>query len=742
MENEYNDFTPYAGDDRVDGIEKVTGRAKYTADHHPENMVYGVFVTSTIARGSIKNFILAAAKNAPGVLEIITHLNCIPVPGYKPWAKDPSKKGFEWRGLKVFDTNQVYHYGQPIALVVASTWEKAVNAAAKVKAEYETVTAELDFDALRKDPSKLKPSGVYKRGEINAYTKADVFIEQEYFMPIETHNPIELHATIAMWNGPDKLTVFDKSQGPKSTQADLARNFGLDEKNVRVITQYVGGAFGAALRSWPHVPAAVIAAKMVNRPVRIQLTRKQMFSMVGYRPMAWQKIGMGAGLDGKLKGITHHAISNTSRYEDYREGIVNASQYLYECPNVDTTYNILPLDVNTPTWMRGPGEATGAFALESALDELACKLNMDPVEFRLKNYATIHPVNKLPWSSKFLKECYDKGRELIGWSARQAVPRSLTENGKLIGYGMGGGAFGAYRGNATVKALFTDEGILILSSAVSDMGPGTATAMVAIAHQVTGIPEEKISFLLGDTDFPPGPTQGGSATTSTLGGAVAVICELLKKELLKLATTGNTSLKNTAQEDLVIANGNIYPKSDPSQAVSLASLVYESGKPRIEIIHEAGPDQAVMRKYAMHSFSAHFIKVAVDPATGNIELLKVVCTGDGGKIVSPKTARSQLIGGATGGIGMALTEEVKLDTKTGKYLNDSLGSYLLPRHRDVPGIITWFPDKPDPVINAMGAKGVGEIALIGFAAALTNAVYNATGKRITRLPVNPEDLVG
>lgn len=741
MENEFTSTIPFADDDRVDGIEKVTGRAKYTADYHPENMAYGVFVTSTIASGSVKNFILAEARNAPGVLEIITHLNCIPVPGYKPWAKDPGKKGFEWRGLKIFNDNIVYHYGQPIALVVASTWEKAVAAAAKVKVDYVTEKAALDFDSLRKKTDALKPSGTYKRGDADAYKKAEVFIEQEYFMPAETHNPMEMHATIAVWNGPDKLTVYDKSQGPKGTQAELARNFGLDEKNVRVITSFVGGAFGAALRSWPHVPAAVIAAKMVNRPVRIQLNRRQMFSMVGYRPIAWQQIGMGASKDGKLTGITHHAISNTSVYEDYREGIVNASQYLYDCPNVNTSYQILPLNVNTPTWMRGPGEATGAFALESALDELSYKLNMDPVELRIINYAEVHPISKLPWSSKFLKECYDKGKELVGWNARPTVPGTIKENGKLIGYGMGGGVFGAYRGNATVKAVFTTEGKLILSSAVSDMGPGTATAMVAIAHQVTGLPQENISFLLGDTDFPPGPTQGGSATTSTLGGAVAVICETLKKNLLDLASGDQAYLKEAKPEDLVYTNGNVYTKNNAGKPVQLTALLKNSGKPQLEMIKESGPDMAVMRKYAMNSFSAHFIKVAVDPATGAIELLKVVCTGDGGKIVSPKTARSQMIGGAVGGIGMALTEELILDTNTGKYKNDSLGTYQLPRHRDVPYITTWFPDKPDPVINAMGSKGVGEIALIGFAAALTNAVYNATGKRIRSLPIKPADLI-
>mgnify|MGYP002399842799 FL=1 len=390
--------------------------------------------------------------------------------------------------------------------------------------------------------------------------------------------------------------------------------------------------------------------------------------------------------------------------------------------------------------MRGPGEASGAFALECILDELAYKLNMDPVELRIKNYAVLHPQSKLPWSSKFLRECYDKGREMIGWSGRPATPRSLTENGKLIGYGMGGGVFGAYRGNATVKAILTQEGKLTLMSAVSDMGPGTATAMVNIAADVMQMSHKKISFLLGDTEFPNGPTQGGSATTSTLGSGVNIVCETLKTQLKEIAL-GHSLFSGLTSADLVFGNDSLYVKTDNSKKISLGDLVKSSGKPQLEFIKESGPDPAVMQKYAMNSFSAHFIKVAVDSSTGAIEFLKVVCTGDGGKIVSPKTARSQMIGGAVGGIGMALTEEALIDKVTGKYLNDTLGSYQVPRHRDVPFIHTWFPDLADPVINPMGSKGVGEIALIGFASALANAVFNATGKRLTELPLKPEKLI-
>ncbi|MBL7744820.1 MAG: xanthine dehydrogenase family protein molybdopterin-binding subunit [Chitinophagaceae bacterium] len=729
-------------DDRIDGIEKVTGRAKYTADHRLENMAYAVFVTSTIAKGAIRTLYLAEAKNAPGVLDIIYYLNCPPVPGHRPYAKDPAKKGFEWRGLKVFDNNLIYHYGQPIALVVAETWEKAVRAASLVKAEYIKEEFETDFDTLRKEEKKLKRSGEYKRGEADAYKNAEVYVEAEYHTPIETHNPIEMHATIAVWDGEDKLTVYDKSQGPKGTQSDLARNFGLEEKNVRVITEYVGGAFGSSLRSWPHVPAACIAAKKLKRPVKLVLNRRQMFTMVGYRPQSWQKIGIGATREGKLTGITHHAISNTSRYEDYREGIVNASQFLYDCPNVNTSYKILPLDLNTPTWMRGPGEATGAFALECALDELAYKLNIDPVELRLKNYAEVHPVNKLPWSSKFLKECYEAGKQKIGWDKRPSAPGSLKENGMLTGYGMGGGVFGAYRGNAAVRAILNQEGMLTLQSAVSDMGPGTATTMVKIAAESMQMPSGKIKFQLGDTEYPPGPTQGGSATTSTLGSAVSIVCDAVKQSLKEMAIGTADLFKDHTAGDLDIKNEIIFSKKDNSLKIPVTALLQKAGKPEIEIIKESGPSPAVMQKYAMNSFSAHFVKVHVDPSSGKVQIKQIVATGDGGAIINEKTARSQMIGGAVGGIGMALTEEVLIDHNTGKYINDNLGTYHVPRHSDVPYIDTWFPNKPDPVINPMGSKGVGEIALVGFASAVANAVFNATGKRIRKLPITQDKLTG
>jgi xanthine dehydrogenase YagR molybdenum-binding subunit len=731
----------YFADDRVDGIDKVTGKATFAAEHQLANMAYAVFVCSTIAKGAIKNMVLAEAKKAPGVLDIIYHLNCPAVPGYTPYAKDPEKKGYEWWGLKVFNNNLVYSNGQPIAMVIADTLERAVYAASLVRPEYIKDEFDTDFEKSKTDETKLKKSGEYKRGDADAYKNGEVMVEAAYTNPIETHNPMELHATIAAWDGEDKLTVYDKSQGPKSVQRDLAKNFGLDEKNVRVVTEYVGGAFGSALRSWPHVPAACIAAKKLKRPVKLMLTREQMFTTVGYRPYAWQKIGISADKKGKLTGITHHAVSNTSSYENFGEGIVNVSQFLYDCPNVNTSYRILPLDLNTPTWMRGPGPATGCFALESALDELSYKLNIDPIELRLINHTDVNPVNKLPWSTKFLKECYALGKEKIGWQNRPAVPGSLTEDGMLVGYGMAGGVFGAGRGQATAKGILKSDGSLILQSAVSDMGTGTSTAMVTIGAALMGFPQSKVRFDLGDTDFPPGPTQGGSGTTSAIGTAITVVCDALKQTLKELAIATIAAFKELKPEALKYEKGIVSATGNPAINVYYTDLLAQANKPEIEVVKDAGKQSAEAQKYTMNSFSVHFVKLHVHPVTGVIKLKQIVSVADAGKIIAEKTARSQMVGGAVGGIGMALTEEVFIDNRYGRYTNANFADYHVPVNADTPPIDVLFVNKPDTIISPTGAKGIGEIALVGVAPAITNAVYNATGKRIRQLPVTPDKLM-
>lgn len=722
---------------RADAIEKVTGRAKYAAEHRIENIAYGVFVCSTIAKGTILTIEEGPARKAEGVLDIITYKNCPATPGYEPLLPDGGKNPRQWWGLKVLYDNIVRFYGQPVALVVADSLENANAAALLVSIQYQSEPFETDFHSARKDTAKLKASGTYSRGNAASLEGAFVKVSGEYTTPIEVHSPMELQATIAVWEGDDKLTVYDKTQGPKSMQGTLARLFAIPDKNVRVIVNYVGGAFGNALRPWHNVPAACIAAKKLKRPVKVVLTRPQMFNLTGYRPQSWQQLTMGADQDGKFLGIDHQAISMTARYEDFREGIVNASRFLYACDHVQTNYKLLPLDVSVPTWMRGPGEATGCFALESSIDQLAHQLKMDPVALRVKNFPAINPESKLPWSSNYLKDCYEKGKELIGWNNRPAVPGSKKEEGMLVGYGMANGVFGAGRGQASVRAILLPNGTLTLQSAVSDMGPGTTTAMIKIAADNLQWSPDKIRFTLGDSDLPPGPTQGGSTTTSTLGTAVYLVCEALKKSLQGLALTHLEEFKGATASAIDTKNGII---SWEGQRVTIEKLLIAAQKPFIEITKDSQGTNAQELKHATNSFSCHFVKVHVHPKTMEIKIKEVVTTADAGKIISDNTARSQMLGGVVGGIGMALKEELKFDHTTGQIINASFAGYRVPLHTDIPKTTVWFVNKPDPIINPIGAKGLGEIALIGLAAAIANAIFNATGKRVRDLPITPEKL--
>jgi len=731
----------FADDDRADGLAKVTGKAKFTAEHRLPGLVYGVYVTSTIARGYIRNMNLLDAKHAPGVLDILYYLNAPVVPGYKAADRTKNPNARDYSGFKLFQNNMIVSNGQPIALVIADTFERAVHAASLVKVDYQAETPFTDYDNNKFNNARLKDRGEYSRKEKDAWKNAEVSLEAEYTLPIETHNPMEMHATTAVWEGEQQLTVYDKSQGPKGVQSELARMFGLDEKNVKVVTEFVGGAFGSGLRSWPHVYAAVMAAKKVNRPVKVLLNREQMFTMVGYRPWCWQKIGIGASKDGKLTGITHHAVSNTSTYEDFTEGIVGVSQFLYDCPNVNTSYKILPLDVNTPTWMRGPGPASGCFGLESALDELSYKLGIDPVELRLINNAEVHPQNKLPWTSKYLKECLLMGREKIGWDKRPTVPGTLKEDGMLTGYGVAVGVFGAGRGSATAKGILKSDGKLVLQSAVSDMGPGTSTAMVRIGSEQMGMEENKVRFELGDTDFPNGPTQGGSGSATTIGTAVMAVCDGLKQSLKEMAIEIAAGFSGLKPEEIKYENGKLVSAKDGSVSIHFTDLIKQSGKPEIQV-SKSTQGAAFRDKYVANSFSVHFVKLHVHPVTGVIRLKHMVSVADAGKIISEKTARSQMVGGAVGGIGMAMTEETLIDHRYGRYINANFVDYHVPVHADAPPMDILFVNKADMIISPTGAKGIGEIALVGVAPAIINAVYNATGKRVRRLPVTPDQLIG
>ena len=731
--------------DRVNGKDIVTGKAKYAAEHDIPNLAYGVLVGSTIAKGSIAAMDTKSAENAPGVLSIITHLNTPVVPGYDAGGL-PIKTPVGGKNLQVFNGPTSYFNGQPIALVVADTFERALFAATLVKAQYNKEAHATNFLEAGKSVKAID-TAKYKdniRGEVDGYKNAPIKIEAEYTVPIEVHNPMEMHATIAMWDADDKVTVYEKTQNVKGSQRNIMNTFKLKEENVRLYAPFVGGGFGSALRTWPHCIAALLGAKKTGRPVKLVLGRDQMFNSVGYRPYTYQKIGLGATADGKLTGITHEANAITSMYEEFNEGSVNISRQLYACPNVTTRYKVYPFNVSTPTYMRGPGEATGAFALESALDELAYKLNMDPIELRLKNYAEKDPENGKPYSTKFLKEAYKLGADKIGWAQRNPAVGSMKEGDWLVGYGMSTGVFGAYRNNAKALARIFADGTLLVQSAVSDSGPGTATSMTKIAADGMGIASSKITFQLGDSALPPGPGQGGSATTASLGSAVHDVCESLKKKLAELAKDASVfhteTIHNPKLEDFVFENGYILLATDRTKKLSFTEVLKQNNLNQLEVTEESKGSEE-MKKYAAYSYNVHFVKVLVHPKTGVVKLNRIVAAADAGKIISYKTAESQVIGGAVGGMGMALMEEGVIDDRYGRWVNNNFADYHVPVHTDVPHIEALFVNQPDYILSPTGAKGMGEIALIGFAAAVANAVYHATGKRVRELPITPDKLI-
>lgn len=722
---------------RVDGRAKVTGGAKYTAEVQLPELTYGILVESTIGSGTILALDTKKAEKAPGVLAVISHLNTPGVPEYKLENQDVIQKQ-----LRVFDSANIYFNGQPIAVVVADTLERAQYGASLVKAIYAKEKSHTSLEgnlASAKMPKKMKED--YARGSAAAFKNADFQVEEEYILPSEAHHPMEPHSIIAWWETADKLTLVDKTQGSQNTASVMAKSFQLRPENVKVLSTYVGGAFGSALRVWPHEIVAVLAAKKVQRPVKLVLHRNQMSYMVGYRPHTLQKVSLGASKDGKLMGISHESYGKTSMYEEFTENVLAMTRMMYNVPNIDTKYRIVPLNVSTPAPMRGPGEATGSFALECAMDELSYKLNMDPIELRLVNYADQDPDKKMPWSSKYLKECYELGAEKIGWHKRQQKPDAIQEGEWKIGYGVATGTFGAFRGGAAMKATFKSDGTLLLQSAIADIGPGTATTMTIIASKCLGIPAEKISFQLGNSTFPKAPQQGGSNTVATVGSAVVAVCDALKVELAKRAAKLKPEWGNAVPSAIQLRGTQLVNADDLSTKVEIAALFSIAGSANELVVSADAAPGDEKNKYSFYSFSVHFVEAHVHELTGVVRIKNAVSVIDCGTVVSPKTARSQSMGGIVGGIGMALMEELVLDERNGRTVNASFGDYHVPVQADIPQMEMMFVNEKDPYLNPMGSKGLGEIVIIGVAPAVANAVYNATGRRVRNLPITPDKLI-
>jgi xanthine dehydrogenase YagR molybdenum-binding subunit len=700
---------------RVDGRQKVTGAATYAAEFDQPGQAYGVIVRSTVANGRIASMDSTAAQRASGVLAVLTHRNA-PRLAYRPHKGLPDPATGE--RLHVLQDDRVNHQGQPIALVIAETLEQANHAATLVRVTYADEAGITDISRVvpiepaqqKTDQGETRPPQTRRGDPERALTTAEVKVEHTYVIPRENHNPIEMHATIAAWDG-DRLTLWDKTQWVHNTADEIAAVFSIPEENIRVISPFVGGAFGSGLRTWPHVTLAALGARVTGRPVKVMLSRREMYYAVGYRPHTVQRVALGASRDGRLTAILHEGYQETSRYEEFSEALLNASRLLHSCPNVDTRHRLAPMNVHTPTYMRAPGEASGIFALESAMDELAVALNFDPVELRLRNEPEMDEFKKLPFSSRSTRECYRSAAERFGWNRRSPEPRSMRDGRWLIGWGMATATYPMNYAPATAMARLLPDGTAEVMSASSDMGPGTWTSMTQVAAEALGLPIERVKFTLGDTRLPRAPIHGGSMTMASVGSAVQAACRKVRED----------AIARGGANDLVDAMRRI---AQPIDAMADVKPGDES------------------RRFSMHAFGAVFVEVAVDPDLGETRVRRIVGAYGAGRIVNPKTSRSQCVGGMIGGIGMALMEHSVVDARNGRVPNANFAEYAVPVHADAPPLMdVIFVEEHDPHVNPLGVKGVGEIAMVGVAPAIASAIFHATGKRIRELPITPDKLL-
>jgi xanthine dehydrogenase YagR molybdenum-binding subunit len=723
-------------DRRVEGVAKVTGSGQYAAEYKVNNVCHAVLVGSTIAMGTIKSIDVSLAKQVSGVLNIITHLQKPFVPGLA----DETKIKEARFGLPIFHTDKIFFKGQPIALVIAETLEDATYAASLVTAEYEIEPSKVDFNTEIENVA-LTPAGK-DRGDVTAAFKNVPFaVEAEYNIEMEVHNPMEMHATIAEWTAANKLKLYDKNQGVNNVQRTFAKLFDIPTANIEVFSEFVGGGFGSGLRVWPHALACIMAAKLVQRPVKLMLTRQQMFHAVGYRPASWQKIKLSANADGKFTGLHHQAKNGTSVYENFNEGITRVARLIYHFDNLKAEAATVPLNLSTPTWMRGPGDCTGDFAIESAIDELSYQLKMDPVELRMKNLALDkHPETGLPWSTNYINECVTQGAKMINWQDRKPQHSQNIEGDWSIGYGMAVGAWNAGRGNASAGVIMQSDGSITVQTAMTDIGTGTGISMQNIAHQQSGISKSKIKIELGNSNLPPAPSQGGSNGLSSIGGAVVAAIDALKLKLAEYLSHQDENYKNAVAADIILSDTGIAYKTANKHFVSYSSLWKKNNLTTLEVEASSGPG-AERQKFAFCSSAAHFCRVKVNLKTGKVKVERLVVVADGGKIISEKAAANQMSGAAVGGIGMALMEEQATDQRLGSLVGHDFAGYHFPVNADVPIIEVAFIDKPDFNINPQGSKGLGEVGIIGTAAAIANAIYNATGKRLRDLPITPDKVL-
>lgn len=739
--------TPVIGQpvQRLDGHAKVTGQALYAAEHFVDGLLYGVVVSSAIARGSIAAIDAARALQVSGVVDVITHGNRPRMRSFGMFYKDlDAPGGTPFRPL--LDA-QIYYGGQPVALVLADSFEAAQYAASVVDVHYTPLAHETELcDHLDRaePPHGLRASMLSspkQRGDADqAYAQAAVHIDSQFHTCVQHHNPIETMACTVVREEDGHLSIYDKTQGSQNNRSMLCRVFGLSKSHVTVRNQFVGGAFGCGLR--PQYPAllAVMAVLKLKRSVRVVLTRQQMFTF-GHRPETWQRVRLGASQDGSLSAIIHEAKAETSRSEDYVESVVDWSAQLYRCNNVRVDYQLVKLDRYTPLDMRAPGAAQGMHALEVAMDELAHQLNMDPLALRLKNYADIDPNKGLPHSSKALRACYAEGAARFGWDKRPPLPRMKREGHEWIGWGMATGTWDAMQLFARARAVLHANGKLVVSSAASDIGTGTLTAMTLIAASAMGLSLEAVRFEYGDSTLPMAPMEGGSSHITSVGSAVDGVCGKLQHSLFKLAhALPDSPFADCSFKQVEFADACMRLVAQPQRSLPLADILVRCGQSCLEESYLLLPHMLKQRKYARAAHSAVFAEVRVDEELGSVRVTRVVSAIAAGRIMNPLAARSQIIGGVVWGISQALHEETLSDPHLGRFMNHNLAEYHVAVNADIQDVDVIFVEEDDRVVSRLGAKGVGEIGLIGVSAAISNAIFHATGNRVHNTPMTPDRL--
>lgn len=733
---------------RLEGKLKVTGAAKYAAEYDVPDLLYGYVVTSTVTKGKIVRMDTSAAMALPGVVAVITHEN-------RPGVASLDLKFTDMDAppgvvFKPLHDAEIKYNGQPIGLVIAGDFETARYAATLVAVDYEQLPfatcleqhlgaarePEKGFATMLKPPPP-KPTGNFEQ----AYRDAPVKVDAEFRHGTEHHNPMELFATTTVYEGDGKLTIYDKTQGTVNNQLFVANVFGLRYKDVRVIAPFVGGAFGSGLRPQYQLYLCVMAALHLKRNVRLVLERKQMFPFP-HRPQAVQRLRFAADADAKLTAMAHSTISETSQFEDYAESVSEWSHKLYPAPNTLFEYKLVSLDLYTPLDMRAPGGVTALHAIECTMDELAYAAGIDPLEFRLRNYSETDPATGKPFTSKALRECYQLAAERFGWKDRQPEPGSMKRGNKLVGYGMATGIWDAYQFPSRVEAMINREGKLVVNNAVTDIGTGTYTVMTQIAADEMGLPLADVVFDYGDSKKPFSMFQGGSSMTASTGVAIVATVKALKKKLLKKAKAmASSPFKNASDDEVAFKNGKMFLRQEPAVEIGLAEIVQASGGRPVKTTNTGVPHVFKLRKYTKASHSAAFVEVEVDQQLKTITVKRAFSAVAAGRIINPKTATSQITGSMVWGIGKALREESILDENLGKYINPNLAEYHIPVHADINELEVIFADEKDDLINELGIKGVGEIGLVAMPAAIANAIYHATGKRIRKLPIHFDELL-